>query len=137
MRKATEIFAENYQEYLKDGCFYISSYDTIIREFGDILHQVSSGSYTGDTYVLYKVDNKYGYLCFGWGSCSGCDALQACTDFDELDNLIESLYNRIQWFDSNQDALDFFNNHDWEGDYAWCDDGYKNFVRECIKILDN
>lgn len=66
---------------------------------GEIVLHIKDDDYQGDSFVLYKKDDKFGYLTFGWGSCSGCDALQACNTYEEIQELMDSLYNSIQWFD--------------------------------------
>ena len=68
-----------------------SDYQPIVDSFGNVLIQVDDADYQGDTRVLYEKDGKYGYLNFGWGSCSGCDALQACCNIEEIQELINSL----------------------------------------------
>jgi hypothetical protein len=101
----------------------ISDYTPIIDAFGDVVLRIDSDGYQGDTWVLYEEWQggrfyKIGYLEFGWGSCSGCDALQACNSFDDLHELVNELYQSIIWFDDAKSALDWFRNHDWEGDWS-------------------
>lgn len=112
-------------------------YNPMIKSFSeDILVQVDDDNYQGDTRVLFKDGDRIGHLIFGWGSCSGCDALQACGSFDELNELAQELYNNIKWFDSTQEALNYFNNHDWEGDYCWHEDETKEYINKCKEILN-
>lgn len=132
MKTAKELYQDN---DFDENWFCISDYNPILEEFGDILIQQDDGEYEGDSRVLYSKDGKYGYLQFGWGSCSGCDALQGCKSFEDVDNLIEGLYDSIKWFESKEDALSFFKTHDWEGDYSWNDDGQKEFIEKCINYL--
>ena len=65
MKKASEIY--NGKEYWWD-------YTPMLEEFGDILLREDDEGWQGDSFLIYHNDNKYGYLSFGWGSCSGCDA---------------------------------------------------------------
>lgn len=58
---------------------YFWDYKPIVNSFGKIIIQVNDGDYQEDSYILLEDDGRYGYLSFGWGSCSGCDALQACS----------------------------------------------------------
>lgn len=99
MKKAKEI-------YESDRYFWYD-YQPMLDEFGEILIQVDEEGYSGDSFLIYKNDNKYGFLTFGWGSCSGCDALQACTTIDEVQELMDRLYNYITWFDSLQELKDY------------------------------
>lgn len=117
-------------------------YREIIGSFGyEELIEVSDDAYQGDSRYLLKNGNKIGWLRFGWGSCGGCDALQGCETIQDLQELYDHLYNSIRWFDTKEEALDFFKNHDWRGDYSgysWdkeeeCEE--KRFVRLCIELL--
>lgn len=105
-------------------------YYPIINDFGDILFKVDEDNYYGDSYILYGNvfgDGKYGFLNFGWGSCSGCDALQACESWEEVQELYNSLKNDIIWFDNAKEAYDWFTAHDWEGEYTTPEK--KKFIR--------
>lgn len=87
LRSAKEIYPDCVDS---DGNFNNpSGYQLIIEEFGNILVQVDDQDYQGDSRILYENNGQYGYLKFGWGSCSGCDALQGCDSVLELDELIE------------------------------------------------
>ena len=61
--------------------------------------QVSSRS-------LYE-GTMYGFLTFGWGSCSGCDALLACGSFDRVMSLLHTLKESIIW-KTKEDMLEYF-----------------------------
>lgn len=113
-------------------------YTPMIKSFAEkVLVQVEDDDYQGDTRVLLQDNNRIGHLIFGWGSCSGCDALQGCCgNYDELNELANDLYNDIKWFDTVQEALDYFNNHDWEGDYCWHIDETREYINKCKEILN-
>ena len=137
IRDMKEIYKEEYEEYITDGQFFSCyNYQPMIESFADeILVQVDDSSYQGDTRVLLKEGNKIGHLIFGWGSCLGCDALQACENIGQVQELANNLYSDIIWFDSEQEALDYFNNHDWEGDYCWHQEETHKYITECKKYL--
>lgn len=118
---------------LLDSCAY--SYQPMIDSFGNVLVQVSDRGYQGDTRVLLEDSGLFGMLIFGWGSCSGCDALQGCNSFDDLQRLYDSLKNSVQWWESAEDALDYFEKHDWEGDYSWHQEETHEFARRCKDLL--
>jgi len=86
---------------------YNCDYTPILEFFGKILIRVDQNDYSGDSHVLLDKDGKCGLLTFGWGSCSGCDALQSCDTLGKLNDLIESLQNDIKWFDSVENAVDY------------------------------
>jgi hypothetical protein len=110
-------------------------YQPIIDAFGTVALQIDDEDYQGDSRILYECDGKIGYLQFGWGSCSGCDALQACNTIEEVQELIQQLESEIKWFDDKREALVFFKNHDWEGDYSYCYPEQKTFVDQVIELL--
>ena len=113
----------------------ISNYQPILNSFGEIVIQVDDCDYQGDSRVLYNAGGAYGWLQFGWGSCSGCDSLQACGSWEDVQELSDSLENSIKWFGSAFEALLFFREHDWEGDYSWDDGEQAEFVKKCEEYL--
>ncbi len=111
-------------------------YEPLLQSFGyNILLKVDDHNYQGDSRLLFQNDSKYGILIFGRGSCSGCDALQTCSSYNDLENLRESLWRSIQWFDSPEECLNYFENHDWEGDYSWHCSEMGKFISEAKTIL--
>lgn len=113
-----------------------SDYSPILDSFGKILVQVDDEDYQGDSRVLYFKDGLYGYLNFGWGSCSGCDSLQACESHSEIQELIDGLEKDIMWL-NKEEMLKFFKERDWEGQYSWHIEETKKFVEEVINYLEN
>ena len=131
MKKAEELYAEE-----KDsGRFCAESYQPIIDEIGNVAVQVDDRDYQGDSRILYDNDGRIGYLNFGWGSCSGCDALQACSSFEEVQDLMDGMVNDTKWFDSKGEALEFFKTKDWELEYSWHADEQKDFLKKVEDYL--
>lgn len=128
MKTAKELYEE-------EGYFYQTDYQPMLDEFGDILVQVDDEGYQGDSRVLYHDGKRFGWLQFGWGSCSGCDALQACNSVEEVQELMDELHNSIMWFDGPEEAIKFFESHDWEGDYSWWADEQREFIQLSLKTL--
>lgn len=89
-------FLKGIKKFRGDLC----DYSPIIDSFGDVVVRVDDDDYYGDSFVLLRKNDQYGFLCFGWGSCSGCDALQGCETVEQLDELINELRESINWFDS-------------------------------------
>lgn len=81
-----------------------SNYSPIVDSFGEVLVRVDDEDYEGDSFVLLKKDGLYGLLIFGWGSCSGCDALQHCESYAEIGELIQKLRTSITWFSTIEQA---------------------------------
>lgn len=69
-------------------------------KFGQVLAWRSDDDYQGDTFAVIRDGSRYGFLKFGWGSCSGCDALQACHGMDDIATLARELYDGIVWCDT-------------------------------------
>lgn len=114
-----------------------SDYQPMLNELGTIAVQEEIGEYyEGDYYLLYEKEGAYGYLCVGWGSCSGCDALQGCDSIEEMNDLALELQAKIQWFDSAAEALEWFVKHDWEGEFRYRGDAV-SFVKRCKKYLED
>jgi len=91
-----------------DDFFSIYDYNPIIQSFGVVLAQGDLGCYQGDTVaVLQDCDKGFGFLAFSYGSCTVCDALQACSTHAEIDELIDELENSIRWFSSLQEVKDY------------------------------
>jgi hypothetical protein len=113
-----------------------SSYGSLIDSFGyENILQVDDDDYQGDSRVLFQDLERIGYLQFGWGSCSGCDALQGCDTADEIDDLRYGLYDSIHWFRDKDDALAWFESHDWEGDYSFHSSEQLQFVNQAKALL--
>lgn len=125
MKKAKEIY--------ETDRFSWYDYQPMLDEFGEILIQVDEEAYQGDSFLLYKNDNKYGFLTFGWGSCSGCDALQACDTIDEVQELMDRLYNAIIWFDSLQELKCYISDYSIvELQWYFYSDTFKEFKEKVL-----
>jgi hypothetical protein len=120
----------------EDDPFYgPGDYQPLIGSFGEILLQVDDKDYQGDTRVILKRGDEYGLLIFGWGSCSGCDALQACETYQDIEDLRARLESDIKWLPAKE-LLAYLETHDWEGDYSWNDDGEtKQFVEQATAMM--
>jgi len=121
---------------LDEDWLCIGDYDPMIDHFGEILVSVSTDDYQGDTLVLYKsrTDDQYGILRVGWGSCTGCDALQACNCWEQVNALLNELRDSIIW-GSFEEIYAYLNSHDWEADYI-NDDTAELFVKRAVPILE-
>lgn len=114
-------------------------YQPIINHFGTVLLQVDDEGHHGDSRILYRDkndDQRFGLLIFGWGSCSGCDALQACSSLDEIDDLISVTKNDIKWA-SREELLLYIAEKQWELEFCWHAEETKKFIESAIKILSD
>lgn len=108
-------------------------YQPMLEAFGTIVVQHDDNDYQGDSRVLYDCNGRIGHLIFGWGSCSGCDALQACGNYTELQGLCDELQDDIQWFDTYSEALEWFLGHDWQGDYGY--ESNRPYIDQAVEYL--
>jgi hypothetical protein len=110
------------------------SYNELIDSMEvDVLVEVSDDDYQGDTRILLKQGESFGILTFGWGSCSGCDALQgACDDGrDAVIALRDGLWESIIWKDSAEDMIEYLKAKDWSLDYM----PMKEFPERALQAL--
>lgn len=117
--------------------FAESDYNPMLNAIGNVAVKVEEDGYQGDTWVLYDNDGKFGYLNFGWGSCSGCDALQACDTFKEAQDLFDYIERQVIWFESIDDAMSFIQSDARTMDYAWSSEDFKTFISKSETYLKN
>jgi hypothetical protein len=134
----SEMYPDEAKEEQERGSFYgPGDYQPLLESFGyEIALKVDDDDYQGDSRVLFRNpdDGQYGYLTFGWGSCSGCDALQAYSSLAAIENLRDELHGSIKW-GSAQELYDHFTIHDWKGDYCWHEANQMAFVNDAINYL--
>ncbi len=101
------------------------TYTTLVEKRAEILAHEYLGSYQGDVVFLVDGAEGFGLLVIGYGSCSGCDALEACESQEQVDKIGESILEGIKWFDTLQEAKDYILNNDiqelkwYAHDAAW------------------
>lgn len=86
---------------------YNYGYEGLVDSFGvEVVFSEHDEDYQGDSFYLLKdAEGRYGFLNFGWGSCSGCDAYEAIRGDgnDALEELRDELWESVSWFDSLED----------------------------------
>ena len=121
----------------QESHYYYSYSDLVDSMEVATLHSQSFGSYQGDTLAIVHEGNRFGLLEYGWGSCSGCDALESCDgNVAELTEMRDRMYNGIQWYDTATELGDYLQNHDWQGSF-WSStlDEVLEFVAQSVTIL--
>ena len=87
-------YPQHRKDEIKDKIIknYLNSYESIMKtalciredwfypENIEIVAKYDEGSYQGDSMALLKRWKEYYVANWGWGSCSGCDALEASND---------------------------------------------------------
>lgn len=117
---------------------YLDDYTTIYSRIGEPLVEVSDDDYQGDTRLLLRREfdgtDYYAFFTFGWGSCSGCDMLQACVTLEDYQRLCDSFTSSLRWLTLDE-ARDYLVAHDWEGDWSWYTDSQADYLVACRRAL--
>lgn len=96
-----------------------STYDDLIESMEvEVLTRHDDNDYQGDSRLLVRDGSRYGLLTYGWGSCSGCDALQGATSLAEVTELRDQMWQQIHWEDSAAAMLAYVDGKDWTLDYS-------------------
>lgn len=92
-------------------------YDDLVATMPvEVVERRSFGSYQGDLVYFVRQDGRYGFLIFGYGSCSGCDSLQAAQGYiDPEYDSDEKCRERLRDVVALRDRL--------EADILWQDEG--------------
>ncbi len=111
------------------------SYNELIATLGvDVVLQVDDHDYQGDTRLLVRSGDQWGVLIFGWGSCSGCDALEAAgTDLAAVTAIRDGMARSIHWEPDRESRHAYLTAKDWELDYAWHSGETQTFVAQAIE----
>jgi hypothetical protein len=93
------------------------------------------GYYQGDYVCLFRDGNRYGFLVFGYGSCSGCDALEgACGEsYEAVVALRDSLFESIRW-GTAEETLAYLESGEGK-DWFWYDDEIKEAIAKAIEYI--
>lgn len=111
-------------------------YGPLLESFGyDILVRVDDDDYQGDSRLLFKDGQRFGLMTFGWGSCSGCDALQDCDTQAEVDELRSFLHASIHWEPSAKAMLKHISEKDWELEWCYHTEEHSTYLAKCIMAL--
>lgn len=99
-----------------------------------VLLEASDADYQGDTDLLLVVPgSRFGYLGYGWGSCSGCDSYEACTTPADFAGLRDELTGKIHWEQTPLAMALWLTRRDWQLQYGG--DRSRQFVDRAVAIL--
>ena len=127
------VFPGHYDQERLNGTVY--EYRAFIESMGfDIVIYFEAGDYAGDVLVLVRHGFHYGILAFSFGSCSGCDALQACSTHEELEALRQRFFESIKWGTACE-LLDYVEKRDWALNHEWYLPGCPEFVEDAKTLL--
>lgn len=82
-----------------------------------VVVRVDDDDYSGDTRVLLRDGERWGFVVIGWGSCSGCDALQSATTFGEIAELRNRIAGEVEWRESDVAMLEYLQGKDWDASH--------------------
>lgn len=112
-----------------------AGYDEMLSGVGaEVLAFEAIGDYQGDYFYLLKRGDEYAFLVLGYGSCSGCDALEACYDLSDKMELFSDIVTGIQWMTKKElrkELLDKDEKIHWYSS----DDDAKKFIKNCAGML--
>lgn len=115
-----------------------SDYNPLLRSFGcDLALQVNEGAYDGTCYVLYRTPGgEFGFMSFGWGSCSGCDALQASTSWADVEHLRKTLMDKVVWRPSREAIWLWLTDEEIQTlQWHWGSMSFNKFLEEACREL--
>ena len=104
------------------------------KEEVEILAWETFGSYQGDYAVIVKRNDMLGFLVIGYGSCSGCDALESCDTQEEYDALMLSVLSSISWGGKDfiiKKVANLFDDNNW---YRH-DEGFTDSITKLLKAI--
>lgn len=109
MKTILEALKERNKGWEKDTYWYCyADYEDAFADCERLVFK-AVGSYQGDYFVLVKgPDGQYGFLVIGYGSCSGCDGLQATCGYGtdkpereaklkEVEEYLAGVRNETHW----------------------------------------
>lgn len=113
--------------------YFDGTYDHLVEDKVTVLESENLGSYQGDIVYLVKSPRRYGFLSVGYGSCSYCDALEACQSLEEVERVQKNIYNSIKWFKTLDEVKAYILSDDQElqwyhHEYGW--EGFEKRVKE-------
>ena len=130
----------------------LDSYDAIVDSWGyETLLFKCCGSYQGDYVVLLRDGNRYGFTTIGYGSCSGCDALEALSpycygdwsehqagncecDWSKVQSFADGLREDIKWGSASY-LLEELGDDKLETQWYFYDSDIKKAIQEIRGIL--
>lgn len=115
----------------------------------DILCFSVIGEYQGDYIILLKDFPRFGFIVIGYGSCSGCDELEAIysnmnmrftdlelKDWEEIDALRTKTLDSIQWFDTAHDMTEYIKIRDVANSWYGNEEEWSVVSNKMLEILE-
>ena len=120
----------------EDFGYGLYDYSPMLSEW-EILLSDSQGDYQGATmYLLRDADSgRYGLVTIAYGSCSGCDALQGCSTWADVESLREHIHEGIHWENPPSALSAWIHHRDWETQPAYYESEFARFMQEVSAFL--
>ncbi|WP_133177055.1 hypothetical protein [Mycobacteroides abscessus] len=118
------------------------SYAKAIAGIGVVpIIQKNIGYYQGDWVAVVKDTDRWpsslGFLCYGYGSCSGCDEWEGADNAIERAEIVVRMAKSIRWFEKPADLKAWLNSDDRREDlYIYHDDEWREFVDSVLAVSD-
>jgi hypothetical protein len=111
------------------------SYENVVGRAGaECVASVRIGSYQGDYYMIVKKDGLYGWIDGSYGSCGGCDEIEAAYDDERtLDEIGRRMVESVDWKTST-DLAEWIDSRDWIAQPGWIGDEVTE-RRDAVKTL--
>lgn len=117
------------------GNRYYGSYDDLVESFGfGVVVRAGEEDYQGTYFYLLKDGGRYGTLDVSYGSCSGCDSLQACDTPEEVTALRDDLFDTIKWYDSTDRLVEELIAREVSS-YHWRDQEADEFLKHLPRLM--
>jgi hypothetical protein len=79
-----------------------------LRELAVVIYARAFGEYQGDNVAVLLNDNgELGLRISYFGSCSGCDPLQACDTADEVVEYYTDEWRNVRWFSTYRELVEY------------------------------
>lgn len=122
-----------------------SGYQAVAEGLGWDTHLwADERDYQGDSWAIITsgdYNKTYGFLCFGWGSCSGCDALEDAQSDDEPERsqkmaaVATSLAGKVHWEESQEDLWRWLAEKDFSTEFYDDKEEFKTFLCDALELL--
>lgn len=100
---------------------YYGGYVRLFETFGELEARWDERGYQGSSIYIVRCKKPnveaWGVVEFGWGSCSGCDSMQACDSPEEVMDLRNRMGENIIWFEDRDWLIQWARERDWEGTF--------------------
>lgn len=95
------------------------------------------GDWQGDYAVIFKAnDNLFAFTVIGYGSCSGCDVMEACENEKEYKELISDVVNSLKWTTAEEIVAQIKDEYD-DNNWYRHESTFKESVDKLIKAVSN